>query len=106
MQEVFDLSLHALFAVAGGSTKNGDGVLVKIGIPKETHDGERRVAATPDTVEKLLKLGFEVQIEAGAGDAARLPDAGFVAAGATLASSAEEIWSNSDLVLKVRPPHT
>lgn len=104
MQEVFDLSLHALFAVAGGSTKNGDGVLVKIGIPKETHDGERRVAATPDTVEKLLKLGFEVQIEAGAGDAARLPDAGFLAAGATLASSAEEIWSNSDLVLKVRPP--
>ena len=57
-QDVFDLSPHALFAVACGSTNDGDGVLVKIGIPKETHDGERRVAATPDTVEKLLKLGL------------------------------------------------
>ena len=47
-------------------------VLLKIGIPKEAHAGERRVAATPDTVSKLLKLGFEVQVEAGAGEAARL----------------------------------
>ena len=93
-RDVFDLSPHALFAVACSSAKNGDGVLVKIGIPKETHDGERRVAATPDTVEKLIKLGFEVQIESGAGEAARLPDAGFATAGATVVASAKELWSS------------
>ena len=51
---------------------------MKIGIPKERLAGERRVAATPDTVAKLLKLGFEVQVEMGAGDEARHFDAGFI----------------------------
>jgi len=77
---------------------------VKIGIPKEIHAGERRVAATPDTVGKLLKLGFEVQIEAGAGEEARLPDAGFAEAGATVVDGPNPIWAESDLILKVRPP--
>ena len=77
---------------------------MKIGIPKETHAGERRVAATPDTVEKLLKLGFEVKVETGAGEAARLPDSGFSDAGATVVENAAAIWDDSDLVLKVRPP--
>jgi NAD(P) transhydrogenase subunit alpha len=78
---------------------------VKIGIPKETHLGERRVAATPATVVKLLKLGFEVQIETGAGEAAHLLDPDFVTAGATLVDKAETLWATSDLVLKVRPPN-
>ena len=56
---------------------------MKIGIPKETHLGERRVAATPATVVKLLKLGFEVQIQSGAGESAHLLDADFVTAGAS-----------------------
>jgi NAD(P) transhydrogenase subunit alpha len=86
------------------SVKNGDGDVVKIGIPKETHLGERRVAATPATVVKLLKLGFEVQIQSGAGESAHLLDADFVTAGATLVDSAETLWASSNLVLKVRPP--
>jgi len=77
---------------------------VKIGIPKERLAGERRVAATPDTVAKLLKLGFEVQVEMGAGDEARHFDAGFIAANATVVDGAEALWSSSDLILKVRPP--
>jgi NAD(P) transhydrogenase subunit alpha len=79
---------------------------VKIGIPKEIAAGERRVAATPKTVEKLIKLGFAVQIESGAGEAAFLADADYVAAGANLVDSAESLWSNSELVLKIRPPST
>jgi NAD(P) transhydrogenase subunit alpha len=77
---------------------------VKIGILKETHEGEKRVAATPDTVGKLLKLGFEVLIESGAGEAAHLTDEAFADANARLVASAKEIWDESDLVLKVRPP--
>ena len=75
-----------------------------IGVPKEIHEGEARVAATPDTVVKLVKLGFSVQIECGAGEAARYRDADFEAAGAQIVSMAEAIWTTSDLVIKVRAP--
>ena len=77
---------------------------MKVGIPKELYPGERRVAATPLTTEKLVKLGFEVLVEPGAGVAASYPDALFVEAGATLAEDAESLWAQADLVLKVRPP--
>lgn len=76
---------------------------MKIGIPGETSPGERRLAATPDTVKKLIKLGFEVQIQAGAGVLANYPDAGYEEAGATLVSR-EDIWATSDIVLKIEPP--
>jgi NAD(P) transhydrogenase subunit alpha len=76
---------------------------MKIGIPKEVYPGENRVAATPKTVEKLRKQGFEVAVEKGAGASAFFPDADYEAAGATLAA-AREIWSECDIVAKVRPP--
>ena len=57
---------------------------MKVGIPKEIYPHERRVAATPDTVQKMLKLGLEVLVEAGAGDAPRFADAAYVEAGATI----------------------
>ena len=75
---------------------------MRIGIPKESRTGERRVAGTPETVAKLIKLGFEVCVESGAGQAANLPDANFEASGATISAS-NEVWG-SDIVLKVEPP--
>jgi NAD(P) transhydrogenase subunit alpha len=76
---------------------------MKIGVPTETRPGERRVAVTPETVGKLIKLGFAVQVEAGAGLEARIADADFAAAGAEIVDAAA-VWSASDLVVKVAPP--
>jgi NAD(P) transhydrogenase subunit alpha len=77
---------------------------IRLGVPKEIHPGERRVAATPESVRKLRELGFEVQVERGAGLAPGVPDAAYVEAGATLADSATALWAASDVVIKVRPP--
>ena len=77
-----------------------------IGVPKETFAGEKRVATVPDVVEKLIKLGFAVRVERGAGDAANFADATYEAAGATIAPDAASVWSSSDLILKVRVPST
>jgi NAD(P) transhydrogenase subunit alpha len=77
---------------------------VKIGVPKEIRPGERRVAATPETVSRLLKLGFEVVIETGAGRGAAFPDDHYEKAGARVVTSAEEVWNEADIVLKVQPP--
>ena len=73
-----------------------------IGIPKEIQKNERRVAATPATVQELVKLGFSIKVERGAGCAANYLDSAYVEAGAELAS-AEEAW-RADIVLKVRAP--
>ena len=77
---------------------------MKIGIPKEIRPGERRVAATPDTVSRLLKLGFEVQVESQAGAGASFRDADYTALGASIVPDARELWEQSELVLKVQPP--
>jgi NAD(P) transhydrogenase subunit alpha len=76
---------------------------VKIGIPRETHDDERRVAATPKSVRTLIRLGYDVSVETGAGEAAGFSDEAYVDAGAGVIEAAS-IWSESDIVLKVRPP--
>ncbi|MEO8647563.1 MAG: Re/Si-specific NAD(P)(+) transhydrogenase subunit alpha [Acidobacteriota bacterium] len=78
--------------------------MTKIGIPKEIHPGERRVAATPQTILKLKKLGFDVAVESEAGVAINCADAEYQEAGATVVDSARELWSTSDVVIKVRPP--
>ena len=75
-----------------------------IGVPKETTAGEKRVATVPDVVEKLVKLGFSVTVQAGAGDAANFADDTYRAAGAQVLPSAADIWSTADIVFKVRPP--
>ncbi len=77
---------------------------MKVGIPREIHRGERRVAATPDTVERLRKLGFDVLVQAGAGAEARLPDAAYAAAGAQIIEAPEALWAAADIVVKIRPP--
>ena len=77
---------------------------MKIGIPKEVHAGEKRVATTPDVAKQLIKLGFEIVIEAGAGSAAHYSDASYGEAGVTVVKNAQEIWTESDIILKVRGP--
>jgi NAD(P) transhydrogenase subunit alpha len=75
-----------------------------IGVPKETAAGEKRVATVPEVVEKLIKLGFKVAVESGAGDAANFADDTYRAAGAEVLPTAAELWARSDIVFKVRPP--
>ena len=77
----------------------------RIGVPKETFPGEKRVATVPEVVAKLVKLGFSVAIESGAGDAASLSDDAYRAEGAVVVTSAAELWATSDIVFKVRPPN-
>jgi NAD(P) transhydrogenase subunit alpha len=79
---------------------------MRIAIPAEVHPGERRVAGTPQTVAKLIKMGFEVSLQAGAGLGAHLADADFEAVGASISADANTLWAEADLVLKVRPPDT
>ena len=77
---------------------------MRIGVPRETRPGEKRIAVTPESVTKLKAAGFDVVIEAGAGLAASFSDEAFVRSGATLVSTGEDIFRSSDVVLKVRPP--
>lgn len=78
--------------------------MIRIGIPKEIHPGERRVAATPQTVLKMQKLGFEVAVEAGAGREIDCYDSTYKEAGAIIVEDTKELWSSSDVIIKVRPP--
>ena len=77
---------------------------MKIGVPKEIHEGEKRVATTPEVIGHLRKLGFEVIVEAGAGNGAHFSDALYTEAGATIANDAKSVWNDSDIILKVRGP--
>ena len=76
---------------------------MKIGIPRETFTGEKRVAITPEIAEKLIALGFTVAIEPGAGVGSNYADDTYLEAGSVL-QNAEVLWSTADLILKVRSP--
>jgi NAD(P) transhydrogenase subunit alpha len=75
-----------------------------IGIPKETFPYEKRVAAVPEVVEKLIKLGFVTSVESGAGEGANFSDEDYKAVGATIVPNAADLWSVADMVFKVRAP--
>ena len=78
-----------------------------IGIPAEIRGGETRVAATPETVKKFTAKGFHVVlVQSGAGTGASIPDAEYQAAGASIVSSAAELYAQSQIVLKVRGPES
>jgi H+-translocating NAD(P) transhydrogenase subunit alpha len=77
---------------------------MKIGVPKERRPSESRVAASPDSVKRLVGRGIDVLIESGAGDAARFADQTFADAGATLVADAGALYRDADVVLKVRRP--
>src|SRR5262245_7848359 len=72
-----------------------------IGVPRETAAGEKRVATVPEVVEKLIKLGFRVAVEPGAGDGANFSDDAYRAAGAEIAP---DVWGRADILFKVRAP--
>nr|WP_315479769.1 Re/Si-specific NAD(P)(+) transhydrogenase subunit alpha [uncultured Rhodoferax sp.] len=78
----------------------------RIGVPKEIFPGEKRVATVPEVVEKLIKLGFRVSVETGAGALANCDDDSYRAAGAEVVATAAELWAQSDIVFKVRGPST
>ena len=77
---------------------------MKIGVPREIHPGENRIATTPEAAEKLIKLGFSVSIESAAGENAKFSDAAFKEAGVEVISDVKTLWSTSDIILKVRAP--
>ena len=86
--------------------QTGESVRVpqRIGVPRETFPGEKRVATVPDVVAKLIKLGFAVVVERGAGELADLSDEAYAQAGASIVPDAAALWQGADIVFKVRPP--
>jgi NAD(P) transhydrogenase subunit alpha len=77
---------------------------MRIGVPREVHAGERRVATTPDVAAQLMKLGYTVAVEDGAGAAASFSNASYEAAGCEIVSSSRDLWQGADIILKVRAP--
>jgi len=76
---------------------------MRIGVPRELYAGEKRVATTPDVAAQLIKMGFDVAVESNAGAAANYSDATYEAAGCAIVT-ADSIWNDSDIVMKVRGP--
>jgi len=103
------LSTGPFAATVGGArfvrlfSINQKGAPMRIGVPRETTAGERRVALMPSAVSRLVKLGTEVLVERGAGVSAFVPDAGYTEAGARLADRAA-VFAEADLILKVQRP--
>ncbi len=77
---------------------------MKIGVPREVKNHEYRVAITPSGVHELARSGHEVFVEGGAGVGSSIPDEDFVAAGAQILPSADDVWQTGDLILKVKEP--
>ncbi len=77
---------------------------MKLAVAKEVEVGERRVALVPETVGRLVKLGLEVWVEAGAGELSFCSDAAYEAAGAKIISDTDTLWSEADILLKVGLP--
>ena len=78
---------------------------MRIAVPVETEGGETRVAATPETVKKLIALGADVAVQTGAGSASGINDADYEEAGAKIEATAQDALANAEIVLAVRRPH-
>lgn len=77
---------------------------MKLSIPKESDTLEKRVAIAPDNVSALIKMGYSVGIEKGAGEQANFKDSDFEDAGARIVSNVEEVWGKAEIILKLNPP--
>jgi alanine dehydrogenase len=77
---------------------------MKVGVPREVKNNEYRVAITPAGVHELVRHGHEVLVETQAGVGSSIPDGDYVAAGARILGSADEVWGAAELVLKVKEP--
>ncbi|MCY4307923.1 MAG: Re/Si-specific NAD(P)(+) transhydrogenase subunit alpha [Rhodobacteraceae bacterium] len=79
---------------------------MRVGTVKEITDGEARVAITPDSAKRIIKLGYDVAIETGAGKVAGFDDFQYEEAGVSVLSSADDLWDTSEIIVKVNPPST
>ena len=79
---------------------------LQIGIPTEIYPNECRVGATPDTAQKLQKLGFTVLIQSGAGEKAKFDDRLYEEIGCKIVNTRDELWQSANIILKVRPPES
>ena len=77
---------------------------MRIFVPRESYEGENRVATTPSVVRELKKLGYEISIEEEAGKAANFSDISFIDAGASIVPTSVSSWQEADVILKVRGP--
>jgi alanine dehydrogenase len=77
---------------------------MRVGVPREVKNREYRVALTPAGVTELVRAGHTVLVEEGAGEGSSIPDADYAGAGAELRPSADEVWADADLLLKVKEP--
>ena len=77
---------------------------MKVGIPREIKNHEYRVAITPAGVHELVRGGHQVVIEAGAGEGSSIPDEDFITAGAKILPTADDVWGEGDMILKVKEP--
>ena len=99
------IALHRMFFTILRQVHIHDsGAIMRVGIPTEIKNNEYRVAITPAGVSELVRRGHEVLIQAGAGDGSAIPDADFKAAGAQIIDSADQVWAEADLLLKVKEP--
>jgi len=95
--------LRVSFSTSDAPPKGTPYSELTVGIPKENFPLEKRVAATPESVKRLVKPGFSVLIEDGAGETAYFSNADYEAAGATIVPT-NKVFEKSDIVLKLRPP--
>ncbi len=79
---------------------------MRIGVPKEIHAGERRVATTPEVASQLIGMGFDVAVEKDAGARASYSDEAYETAGCEIVATSEDLWSQADIIFKVRAPET
>jgi alanine dehydrogenase len=77
---------------------------MKVGVPKEVKNREYRVALTPIGVHELVQHGHEVVVEKSAGEGSQIPDDEYVAAGATMLDTADDVWGEAEMILKVKEP--
>ena len=77
---------------------------MRIGVPKEIKEGEFRVGLTPEAVREFVAAGHEVSVETGAGTGINASNQAYLSAGATIASSAAEIFAQSEMIIKVKEP--
>ena len=95
---------HGVLTKEKRQKKKGDDKSLKIGVPKEASEEERRVSISPTGVATIVATGHDVYVGEGAGDASNFTDLEYTEAGAIIAKSASELYSASDLIVKVGPP--
>ena len=104
LQPVLAYDDRAAGVCPGPIVHSADGDRMRIGVPKEIREGEKRVATTPEVVAQLSSLGFAVSVERGAGAEASFSDDAYERAGAQIADTTRGLWESSDIILKVRAP--